>query len=250
MWTIVTSVLVALGVLIGVKLKFDFLSGIILGVIAGAATFILLLRRGRKRLEAAMKEIEGHMKAQRLDKAVTHLEALRPMARWQPGLGGSVEGQIGMIKYAHMREFEGARPHLEKAHPKLWQAWAMLGASHFKKDRFAEMHDVFEKAVKHNKGEALLWLVYGWCEWKRNRRTEAIEILARGQKACPSDDRIKHQLNGLQNGKKMKMKMDDPEWVALHLDRTIPVGPGGPGGQQRPRFMPPARRIGVRHMRG
>jgi tetratricopeptide (TPR) repeat protein len=246
MFSIVISVAVSAALFLATKLRFDWLSGLVVGIVGGGVTFFLLLRRSRKQLEGSMGEIEGHVKAQRIEKAIAAIEALKPLGKWQPGLGGSLEGQIGMLRYAHLRDFEGARPHLERAHPRLWHAWAMLAAAHFKKERFDEMHAVFERAVKRNKSDAMLWLAYGYCEWKRNRRNEAISVLARGQTACPKDERIKHQLEALQNGKKMKMSHNDPEWLALHLEKTL-VPPGQ--NPNRPRFMPPARRLGMRHMR-
>jgi len=244
MLSILLSLAVTAALFTLTKLRYDSVYATIVGVLAGAATFVLLMRRGRKQLEGKMGEIEGHVKAQRIEKAITCLEALKPMGRWQPGLVSSLEGQVGMLRYAQLRDFEGARPHLERAHPRLWQAWAMLAVAHFKKERFDEMRAVFERAVKRNKSDAMLWLAYAYCEWKRNRRTEAIQVLARGQAACPKDERVKHQLEALQNGKKMKMSHTDPEWLALHLEKM-------PQGQNpnRPRFMPPARRLGMRHMR-
>lgn len=245
MFTIVLSVVTALTLFGAGTALFDVISGLVIGVIGGIVTFILLLRRGRKRIEAAMKEVEGHMKGQRFDKAIAALESLRPYARWQPGLGGSIDAQIGMVKYAHLREFEEARPYLERAHRKVWQAHAMLGAAHVKKERWDEMTATFEKAVKSNKKEAMLWLIFGYCEWKHGARDKAIDVLGRGLKNCPRDERLRNQLGALQNGKKMKMPPNDPEWLALHLERTIPTGPA-----TRPRFMPPAKRLGLRYTRG
>ena len=245
MLTILISIALLVSLAVAGTIAFDLTSGLIIGPIVGIAAFVLLLRKGKKRIESGMKEVEGHMKGQRFDKALGSLEALKPIGRWQPGLTGSIEAQIGMVRYAHMREFENARVHLEKSHSRVWQAWAMLGAAHFKKERYAEMRAVFEKAVKRNKKESLLWLTYAFCEWKRGGRSEAMAILTRAQKECPSDERIKNQLGALANGKKMKMPAHEPEWLALHLERSIPAG-----APTKPRFMPPAKRIGVRYTRG
>jgi tetratricopeptide (TPR) repeat protein len=244
MLTLILSSIVALVLFTVGVVAFDVISGLALGLVPAVVLAVLLMRRGRKPVEAAMKEIEAHMKNQRFEKAIGALESMRPLARWQPGLGGSIDAQIGMVRYAHMRDFEGARPHLERSHGKVWQAQAMLGAAHFKKERFDEMRTVFERAVRRNKKDAMLWLVYAYCEWKRGARDQAISVLTRAQKACPSDERIKTQLGALRNGKKVKMPPHDPEWLALHLERTIPTG-----GQARPRFMPPAKRLGVRYTR-
>ena len=244
MLTLILAAVVAVALFTATFLAFDVISGVVVGLLAGVAVGLLLLRRSRKPIEAAMKEVEAHIKNQRFEKAVAALQAMKPTARWQPGLAGSLEAQIGMVRYAHMREFEAARPHLEKAHAKVWQAWAMLGAAHFKKERWDEMRAVFEKAVKRNKKEAMLWLTYGYCEWRRGAKDHAQAVLARGLKECPSDERLKNQMSALQNGKKVKMPAHDPEWLALHLERTVPTGQ-----QAGPRFMPPAKRIGVRYSR-
>jgi hypothetical protein len=87
--------------------------------------------------------------------------------------------------------------------------------------------------------------VYAYCEWRRGARNEAIAVLTRAQQHCPKDERIKNQLGALTNGKKMKMPPHDPEWLALHLERSVPTG-----AQAKPRFLPPAKRIGVRYTRG
>lgn len=244
MLTLILAAVVAVALFTATFLAFDVISGLVIGLVGGVGVAVLLLRRTRKPIEAAMKEVEAHMKNQRFEKALAALEAMKPTARWQPGLQSSLEAQMGMVRYAHMREFEAARPHLEKSHAKVWQAWAMLGAAHFKKERWDEMRAVFEKAVKRNKKEAMLWLTYGYCEWRRGQKEHAQAVLTRGLKECPSDERLKSQLGALQNGKKMKMPPHDPEWLALHLERTIPTGQ-----QAGPRFMPPAKRIGVRYSR-
>jgi tetratricopeptide (TPR) repeat protein len=244
MLTLILSSIVALVLFTVGVVAFDVISGLALGLVPAVAMAVLLMRRTRKPVEAGMKEIEAHMKNQRFEKAIASLEALRPLSRWQPGLGGSIDAQIGMVRYAHMRDFEGARPYLERSHGKIWQAAAMLGAAHFKKERYPDMRAVFERAVGKNKKEAMLWLVYGYCEWKRGARNEAIAVLDRAHKQCPKDERIKTQLNALKNGKKVKMPPHDPEWLALHLERSIPTG-----GQAKPRYLPPAKRIGVRYTR-
>jgi tetratricopeptide (TPR) repeat protein len=245
MLTLILAAVVAVALFTGTFLAFDVISGLVVALVGGVAVGVLMLRRTRKPIEAAMKDVEAHMKNQRFEKAIATLEAMKPTARWQPGLASSLEAQVGMIRYAHMREFEAARPNLEKAHPKVWQAWAMLGAAHFKKERWDDMRAVFEKAVKRNKKEAMLWLTYGYCEWRRGQKDHALAVLNRGLKENPSDERLKTQVSALQNGKKVKMPAHDPEWLALHLERTLPSGQ-----PTKPRFMPPAKRIGVRYTRG
>jgi tetratricopeptide (TPR) repeat protein len=243
MLSLILALLVTAAAFVAGLSAFDVWSGLAIGLGAGLPTYILLVRIGRKAVAATMKEIEGDLKAQRIEKAAERLESLRPYAKWQPGLGPSLDGQIGMLKYAHARDFEGARPFLAKAHPKLWQAWAMLGVAHFKKDRLDDMKAVFETAVKRNPKQPMLWSAYGYCLWKKNQKDAAVAVFARGRTRCPNDERLKHQHEALQNNKKLKPSQNSPEWMALHIDPPPPQAAMAP---QRPRYMPPINKLGLR----
>lgn len=245
MLSAVVAVVVALA-LFGVgAAAFDLTSGIVIGLVAAISLYIFIVRRVGKKSEKAMGEVEGHLKGQRWEMAIKSLEGVRPLARWQPLLGNAIDAQIGMIKYAYMRDFDGARPHLEKAGPRLWQAGAMLAATHFKKKQYDDMERVFEGVAKKNKKQGMLWAVYSWCEWKRGDKNKALSVLGRGVEALPSDARLKAQQSAIANGKKPKMNAYGPEWMALHLDGTPAMPPGG----QRPRFMPPPNKVGLRGRR-
>ena len=244
MLSILVSLLVSTITFFGVTRVFDRISGVLLGLVAGGVVYYLIARRVRRRVEAASKEVEAHTKGQRFEKAIQAMEALRPLGRWQPFLRASTEGQIGMLRYAYLRDFEGARPHLAQAHPWLWQAHAMLGAGHFKKRRFDEMEKVFEKATRRNKKEGLLWATYAWCQWKRGLRDPALQIMARARQVLPSDERLKTMQIALQNGKKLKMHSYGAEWLALHLETPAGAPAVPPGGPRPPRYTPPLRVYG------
>lgn len=250
MYSILLGLFVSIATFAGVISVFDKWSAIFLAPIAGFLTYFLLARRYRGRIEAVQKDVEGHLKGQRPEKAIQSLESLRPLYRWQPLLGASIEGQIGMLKYAYQRDFEGARPFLEKAHPWFWHPRAMLAAGHYKKGRYDDMEKVFEQTLKRNKKEPLLWAAFAWCQWKRNQGDKALEILARARAVVPNDERIKNQLTNLQNDKKMKMNAFGAEWIALHLEPP-PPGAVTPQNARRPGYTPPPHAFGkgVRRMR-
>ena len=63
----------------------------------------------------------------------------------------------------------------------------MLGAYNFRKRRYEEGMGTSERATRGNKREGMLWAAYAWCEWKRGKRTHAIEILSRGHALVPGD---------------------------------------------------------------
>ncbi len=197
--------------------------------------YILLARRSSKQIEKVGPEINKALTAKRPDQAIRILEEAKHRTRHQFLMGSILDAQIGMIHYAHREDSDAAKPHLEKAHTKNWQALAMLGALHFKKKNYAEMERVFVRACKKNKKAGMVWASYAWCQWKRGEKDKAMAILAKGIKHKPDDERLKSNLLALQNNKRMKMRGYEPEWWALHLEKVpqqmmVQRGGGGRGG--------------------
>ncbi len=208
------------GFIVG-RSQFGVGSGVFLALLGSVASYILIARRMGKKVEVIMKQVEEHLGAQRAEKALGLLESLAPLRRWQPMLGAWVDAQIGVIHYSTGRR-EEAKPYLEKAPAKMWQAKAMLGAQLFRTKQYDEMVKVFDHATTKNKKTALLWATYSWCEWKRGRRDQAISALTRARQALPDDVRLQKSLEALQNLKKPKMRAYGNEWLSLGLED----GPG------------------------
>jgi len=172
-----------------------------------------------KQLEKKMPAIEQALTNQKPEVAVKLLEEAREMQKWSLPVGMAIDGQLGIIHYAHKQDLETAKPLLEKAFVKNWQAKAMLAALHYKRKKFDEMEKVFEDTIKSNKKESLLYASYAWCQARRRKRDEAVAILERGRKELPDDEELKQAISAVQSGKKMKMSGWEPEWWALHLQR-------------------------------
>lgn len=217
---------------------FDPWSGAFLGLAGLIVPMVLIGRKVLKRLETKNKEAEAHIGAQRFDKAIAVFESLRPLGLWFPRLASSMDGQIGVLKYAALRDFEGARPYLEKAPAKLWMARAMLAAGYFKKQKYDEMEAAFESAVKANKKQGLLWATYAYCQFKRGDKAKASAVLARGIEALPADARLKAHQAALEKGKKPKMSAYGSEWYAFHIETPAMAQLG------QPKFMPPPDKLG------
>jgi tetratricopeptide (TPR) repeat protein len=203
-------------------------SAIFLFLLAALPAAVLIVRLLRKRVDKASGEVEGHLKAQRFERAIERLEAMRPLARWQPLLGSSIEEQIGILRYAGLRDLDGARQSLERVGRKSGQAWAMLGACHFRQKRGDEAMRAFERGTKARKKDALLWAAWAWCEWKRGDRAAALKVLGTARQKLPDDDRLKRVQLTLQNENRMKMKPFGNEWLALQLEPA--PGPAATGG--------------------
>ena len=199
-------------------------------LVALVAAFILLARRTVKQLEVVMNLAQKELQAKKPDRAVEALKSAFPLGRWQFLVDGQLQGQLGAILYIQ-KKFEEAEPYLVKSFIKIWPARAMLGAQHYRRKEWAKMEDVFEGAIKSNKNEGLLYAVYAWCQDKRGERKKAIDILQRGAKEIPSDEKLKNLLNRTQNDKRRKLEAWGEQWWQFWLETPPAMMPqGGFGG--------------------
>ena len=179
--SIIIALLFAAGGFAAGRHWFGVGSGVLLGVLGFLIAAIVLIRLVGKRFGASRLEVEGHIRAQRVQKAIASLEALRPLGLWHPMLRWSLEEQIGILRYAGLREIDEAQPYLQRARFKSGQAWAMLAASFFKRGRQDEAERVFQTAMKRRPKERLVWAAYVWCALKRGRKDAALEALGRAR---------------------------------------------------------------------
>jgi len=229
---------VALGVVIAVAIRlfqFPLLAGIIPGLIAFAATFILLGRRLQVRItalgEAVKKELSSMTANQReqrvkLDKAVKILEDGLRYARWQFLVGPSIHSQIGQLKYT-FKDYDGALEHFKQGTPRDYFGKAMEGALWFQRKDAEKMRAAFEQAVKHGKKEAIIWAVYAWCLLQQKEKEQALKVMARAVEANPTEEKLKAGLTALQNDKKLKMKPYEPMWWQFGLENPPLQQAGG-----------------------
>lgn len=212
------------------------LGSILPALVAGIGAYVLLARRTVKQLEGVMSQVQKELGGRRMDKAIALLEAAFPLARWQFLVASQLHGQIGSLLYVQ-KKFDEAEPHLKKSFVKMWPARAMLGAQHFRRKEWKEMEDVFDTAIRANKGESLLYATYAWCEDKRGERKKAIEVLQRGVSQNKSDDRLKTLLTRLQNDKRMKLEGYGEQWWQFWLESPpMMQGPGGGFGPRQVRW--------------
>jgi Tfp pilus assembly protein PilF len=99
----------------------------------------------------------------------------------------------------------------------------MLAILYQKKNDKAKMTETFEKAVKVTAKESMLWSLYAYCVLKDGDRDKALEILARGLKKLPDDDKLKANHTAVANKQKMKMKNYGELWMQFYLEKTPPV---------------------------
>jgi len=227
MYNLLISIAVGVVIAIAIRLfQFPLLAGLIPGLLAFAATFILLGRRLQVRItalgEAVKKELStmtGNQREQRvkLDKAVKILEDGLRYARWQFLVGPSLHSQIGQLKYT-FKDYDGALEHFKQGTPRDYFGKAMEGALWYQRKDPEKMRAAFEEAVKHGKKEAIIWAIYAWCLLQQKEKEQALKVMARAVEANPTEEKLKAGLTALQNDKKLKMKPYEPMWWQFGLE--------------------------------
>ena len=201
------------------------------GLAGAIGAYILLARRSGKQLEAVMAVAQKEMMARKPERAVEALQQAFALGRWQFGVTSSLHANIGVLLYVQ-KKYDEAEPHLRKGAAtmiKLWLAQAMLGAILFRRKQYPEMEKVFDGAMRGNKGETLLYAVYAWVENQRGEKKKAIEILQKGVKENPSDEKLKTLLGRAQNDKRLKLDGWGEQWWQFWLE-TPPMMTGPAGG--------------------
>jgi tetratricopeptide (TPR) repeat protein len=184
--------------------------------------FYLISRLIMKKVMAVMEAATKDLQAQRVEKCIRELQGAFKYGKWQIYVTGQLNAQIGMIHYMK-REFAAAFPYLEKAFFKNWVAMGMLAVSYMKRNKNDKMRDTFEKALQGSPKESLLWNLYAYCLTEIGDTAKAKEVLEKGLKKLPGDERIMHNIEALSEGKKMKMKNFGEMWLQFHLERPSAI---------------------------
>ncbi len=190
---------------------------LLIGLALFAGSFLLLSRLIAKKLESIMEPAMKDIQAQRFELGVRRLQEALKYGRWQIYVTGQINASIGMVYYAK-RDFATAFPYLEKGFFKNWVSMGMLAVSYMKRNKRDRMKETFEKAVLGSPKESLLWALYAYCLCECNETGRAKEILEKGLKKLPGDEKLKQNLELLNEGKKMKMKVYGDVWLQFHLE--------------------------------
>ncbi len=205
-------------------------------IIATIVVTILLFRRAGKHITPLVEEAQRHLQGGRKELALKSLRSGLQWKTWHPLLEGQLRTQIGALLYA-TGDLDGAITELERAASRPWESPAFLGCAYFKKRNEERMRKAFGRAIKSAPKEGLAYTVYAWCLVQRGKKEEAIKILEQGVAKVPADQRLKANLELVQQGKKMKVAPYGDRWAAFALDGSLPGVPKAARGfAQRPGF--------------
>ena len=196
----------------------------------GAVVYLLLVRKVNARLQAEIAGIQALLMQRNVEGALGTLQGIKQRyAKWVFLLGSQIDGQIGAIHYMK-QDFKAARPYLERAFVRNWDAKLMLACllsgqvgdrkGKDKKGDLAAVDTLLERVVKYTPKQGLLWSTWAWLHWSAGDAKRAIELLARGkQNLGEADAHLSANLLALQNDKKLKMKGYGDTWYAFHLEQ-------------------------------
>ncbi len=190
-----------------------------LGLVVFVGCFYLISRVVMKKVMAIMDAASKDLQANppRIEKGIKTLLTAMKYGPWQIYVTGQLNAQIGMIYYMK-RDFSNAFPYLEKAFFKNWVAMGMLGITYMKRQKKDKMKETFEKAAQASPKEGLLWNLYAYCLAEGGDTEKAQEVLNRGLKKLPGDEKLTANLEAISNGKKMKMRAYGDLWFQFHLE--------------------------------
>ncbi len=230
MINILISVLVAIDIALGLYLlEVHYIIDILVGLVAGLGVFYLLSKRMAAILTAIVEKANKMAMKRNLDGAIETLkEGYR--FRWKhPFVKSQLDAQIGVLYY-YKKDYDNAFPYLKKGIATHYIAKGMLAVIYYKRKNFEKMEETFEVAVKAAPKESLIWALYAYCLNKTGKRDKAIEVINRGLKKIPGDERLLANLKALQNRKPMKMKAYGELWYQFMLDKMPVIQ------QQPPKF--------------
>jgi tetratricopeptide (TPR) repeat protein len=222
------NILISVGAAVVVFLLLKFAAGLswwlslLISLPVFMGLFYLISRLIMKKVMAVMEAATRDLQAQRVEKCIRELQGAFKYGKWQIYVTGQLNAQIGMIYYMK-REFAAAFPYLEKAFFKNWVAMGMLAVSYMKRNKNDKMKETFEKALQGSPKESLLWNLYAYCLTEIGDTAKAKEVLEKGLKKLPGDERIVHNIEALSEGKKMKMKNFGEMWLQFHLERPSAI---------------------------
>jgi tetratricopeptide (TPR) repeat protein len=179
--------------------------------------FVAISRIITKKLEAIMGQAMKDIQSQRFEKGVRDLQGALSYGKWQIYVTGQINSTIGMVYYVK-RDFNNAFPYLEKGFFKNWITMGMLAITYMKRNKRDKMKEVFDKAIIGSPKESLLWSLYAYCLNEGGDTAKAREVLEKGLKKIPGDEKLKQNLELLNEGKKLKMKAYGDVWLQFHLE--------------------------------
>jgi predicted Zn-dependent protease len=192
--------------------------GVLPATVVLVLTYVLLAKKHGKAVEKLVPLAMAEVKQQRVDNAVRLLQGAYGSAKWVFLMRSQIDGLIGQLHYMQ-KNFEEARPMLEKAMGRDSVSKGMLAAYWFRKHKPEESFKVLDNAIASNKKDAMLYGMKAWFKVRLKDRDGARSVLTTGKKNTKGNAVITENLVRLQNGEDLRMWEFGEHWWNFHLEK-------------------------------
>jgi tetratricopeptide (TPR) repeat protein len=192
--------------------------------------YLVLARRSGRRLQAVVERAMGQVQAGKVDAAKETLRGALGLAGEQFLVGQQVYALLGALEYAQ-RNFKAARPLLEKAWTRNWQAQAMLAVLDAKAGAVEAGLKRLDKAGWTGRKDPVFWAVGAWLLVDAGQREAALKRVAQGIEAADGAASLKELQGAIQNDRLKKFRWAQTfgnAWYQFFPEQAI-AGPM-PGG--------------------
>jgi tetratricopeptide (TPR) repeat protein len=221
MYTILIAILIGVtsgGIWTALGLWKTWQMGILLTVVVSLLSFVLLSRWMARRIEPQFMAIQKQIQSGQTQLAMSQLESMLSLSRWQVLLMGQIHAQIGLLAYASGDE-DRAATHLALSGIRATEARLAFAALEYRRGRKDHAREILDAAIRANKKQILPYHAYAWMLAKDGDREAAIKKLLECQKIEKSNESTQDNLSRLQNGKKLSMKRFGIAWFGLQLEK-------------------------------
>ena len=221
MYTILIAILIGVtsgGIWTALGLWKTWQMGILLTVVVSLLSFVLLSRWMARRIEPQFMAIQKQIQSGQTQLAMSQLESMLSLSRWQVLLMGQIHAQIGLLAYASGDE-DRAATHLALSGIRATEARLAFAALEYRRGRKDHAREILDAGIRANKKQILPYHAYAWMLAKDADREAAIKKLLECQKIEKSNESTQDNLSRLQNGKKLSMKRFGIAWFGLQLEK-------------------------------
>ncbi len=192
--------------------------GLLLSVVVSLVAFVVLSRIMARRVEPRFAAIQKQIQSGQTQLAISQLEEMMPLSRWQVLLEGQLHAQIGLLAFASGDE-KKASEHLARAGLRATEAKLAQAALEYRNGHKDKAREALDVAIRANKKQIMPYHVYAWMLAKDGDREAAINKLLAAQKVEKSNESTQENLDRLRNGKKLNMKRFGMAWFGLQLEK-------------------------------
>lgn len=226
----VSAAVFALGALAG---KWTY--GVAPALLAAPAVYFVLARRSGRQLEQIFGRAMAQLQERQVDEAKATIRSAWPLARWQFLVGAQISAQLGSLEYLQ-RNFSAARPLLEAAWTRNWQAMGMLAVLDLREGQPARALTRLPQGEWFGRKEPLFWGLRAWVMLEAGDRDGALRVLADGSTATENAEPLRELRAALANDRMKGFRWDrvfGHGWYQFFPDQIPGAAPAsGPSAAQ------------------